>query len=420
MIRDFAAIKEKLSAIVDLDADSINNMTEQQLQGYIGTLNVTANIFAVQKERLEDALLTVNHTHVMQWLKLICCSLMQIHAYDLARDFEKQIDQFQALDSIRHEKLKAYVVYFLSTMAMLFDDIRQLLKELEFEEVKQKEEVTPTAKIRGKLLTVPELNSEKIEQMTESELVNYIEALQAFNNEFPALENGLRGSIKTRQYVFVLQWLSSIDESLCKIHADCLSEDCRNQINLSADPSSIRHEKLEISVNYFLTTLSILSTEIRMLYLQKWIQNGGSKAAKEATNDLRIEVEILFPGASASSKIILAINRMKLFLNSFRIALGDAGYKLVGASSSEAALNYLKTTNPDLFIIDEDLPEMNGYLLTKKIREIGQMAPIIFTTNDITTAKMVKIMEAGAADFIIKPIVASDVQKKVAKHLPRV
>jgi DNA-binding response OmpR family regulator len=72
-----------------------------------------------------------------------------------------------------------------------------------------------------------------------------------------------------------------------------------------------------------------------------------------------------------------------------------------------------------LFVIDEDLPGTNSYVFTKIIRATGHLGPIIFTTSKITKDKMVKFMEAGVADFIVKPITPADVQKKVTKHLPK-
>jgi len=70
-----------------------------------------------------------------------------------------------------------------------------------------------------------------------------------------------------------------------------------------------------------------------------------------------------------------------------------------------------------MFIIDEDLPGTDCYVLIKIIRATGQLAPIIFTASKIKQDKMAKYIEAGVADFIMKPIAPADVQKKVSKYL---
>ena len=209
-----------------------------------------------------------------------------------------------------------------------------------------------------------------------------------------------------------MQWLSAIEDSLSKIHANSLLEECRSQINQNKDFNSIRHERLEMFVNYFLTSVSMLADDIKMLHLHKHVPK---KRAPEA--EAKVEIDLVSPGVSPDSKSILAVNKMIIFLKNFEIAIKDAGHELIGITSIEVALQYLKTAKPDLFILDDNLPGMDGHELTRKIREMGQMAPIIFTTGNMTKKSMDRLLAAGVADFIVKPIATNDVQKKVAKYL---
>ena len=134
---------------------------------------------------------------------------------------------------------------------------------------------------------------------------------------------------------------------------------------------------------------------------------------------IAVEVELLSKGSSPDAKTIFVINKMTMFMNSLKNALGDKeGHTLIGVTTAKSALGYLKTTKPDLLIIDEDLPGIDSYVLIKLIRAMGQLAPIIFTTSRMKEDKMKKFMEAGVADFIMKPIAPADVKSKVAKYLP--
>jgi len=160
--------------------------------------------------------------------------------------------------------------------------------------------------------------------------------------------------------------------------------------------------------------MSMLSADIKSLNLPKELL----KAEDKAGAHVAVEVEILSPGSSPEAKTVLIINKMTMFMNSFKNALGDKGHKLIGVTTAESAIGYLKTAKPDMFIIDEDLPGTDCYVLIKIIRATGQLAPIIFTTSKIKKDKMAKFIEAGVADFIMKPITPADVQKKVSKHLP--
>ena len=415
MINDSAIAKEKLLSLSEIDNETIKGMTEKQLFSYVQALNVTAAAFPLQKEELEYAFKEMDYAAVFQWLKLISSSLSQMHADGLARECEKQINLNQDLNNVRHEKVKVFINYFMPTLDLFFTDVHQVLEDLEVVEAEPQQDVEPD-KIKEKILTLGELDSGAIKQMSDDELCEYIQALNAFPQEFQTQENGLRGSIKIKHYVFVLQWLAAIEKTLIKLHAKELAGDCRNQININKDFNNIRHEKLEVFINYFLSSLSMLSADIKMLHLPKQLTQ--AKEESNAPEHIAVEVELLSPGSSPDAKTILVINKMTMFMNSLKNALGDVGHKMIGVTTAESAVGYLKTAKPDLFVVDEDLPGTDSYVLTKIIRATGQMAPIIFTTSKITKDKMVKFMEAGVADFIMKPITPADVKQKITKHLP--
>jgi len=413
----FHLIKDKLLTLPDLNTAVIKKMTEKQLLSYVQVLSVTADTFPVQKEELEYALQEMDHMQVVQWLKILSSSLSQIHADNLVNDCEKQIGLCEDIESIRHDRLKAFIEYFMSTLGLLFSDIHHALEDLHLDSPVHKHDEAQPERIKEKLRTITELNFEKIEQMTESELYKYLETLDAFQNEYSSQENGLRGSIKIKHYAFVMQWLNAIEESLAKIHADALLENCRSQISLNKDFNSIRPEKLEAFVNYFLTTMSMLSADIKMLNLpagKPEDEQGGADGSDRANI---ADFEVILPAGPDSNRSILTLYKMKIFSHSLKMALADSGHELIGITTGEDALRYMIAKKPDLFILDEDFSGIGAYEIAKVIRKIGQKAPIIYTTSTITKETMVKFMEAGVADFIMKPITASEVQGKVSKHL---
>jgi CheY-like chemotaxis protein len=407
MKNETAAIKQKLLGITDLNVEKIKEMTDDQLKNYIEFLSTSVNIFSMQKEKLKHAFDTMDYASVIQWMKIIRNSLSRIYADNLVKDCEKQIELNHDLENIRHEKLRVVIDYFLSTLTMFFADIQKLLEEQGENDHKH---ASRAEKIKEKLSALTELNARKIKTMTDEQLSNYIRNLNAFPDEFQGQENALRNALKIKHYAFVMQSLSAIEDSLSKIHADDLLEECRNQININKDYNSIRHEKLEAFVNYFLTSLSMLAEDIKMLRLPKQKQESDAAEAP-------VEIELTSPGASPDAKSILAVNKIKIFLKNLENALKNTGHELIGVTSSDAALQYLRSAKPDLFILDDSMPGIDGYEFTKKIRQMGQMAPIIFTTGNLTKKNMDRLLAAGVADFIVKPIATPDVQKKVAKYL---
>jgi len=417
VINDSAVAKKKLMSLSDVDADLIKGMTDTQLLSYVQVLNVIVTSYPLQKEELLHAFSEMDYASVFQWLQIINSSLSQMHADELFRECEKHINQNQDLNAVRHERVKVFLDYFIPTLDLFVADVYKVLEDieaLEVEETEQEQEADPDA-IKEKLYTISELDSDIIAKMSDDDLSEYIKVLNGFHIEFQAQENGLRGSIKIKHYVFVLQWLTAIEETLIKMHATELATDCRNQITINKDFNNIRHEKLEVFINYLLSSLSMLSADIKMLHLPKHLLKSGDK--DKTSEHIEVEIELLSPGSSPDSKTILIINKMTMFMNSFKNVLGDVGHKLIGVTTAEAAVNYLKTAKPDLFVIDEDLPGADVNVLIKIIRATGQKAPIILTTSKITKDKMVKVMEAGVADFIAKPITPADVQKKIKKHL---
>ena len=274
--------------------------------------------------------------------------------------------------------------------------------------------IKDTSVVIEKLIAVKELNSEIIEGLSDEELSEYLQVLDLYPSEYQSQRTGLTGALKIKHYVFVLQWLNTIEESLLKINATELASECREQIELNKDLKNVRPSRVTVYVNYLLATLSKLSEEIIALGLPKKLEIAEDE---ENTPTKKPEYEVLSQGSSEDSKIILIVNKMKMFKNSLKNALSTGEFTVIGTSSAEDAAGYIQIEKPDLFIIDEDLQGTDEMVLVKLIRGSGQMTPIIFTTSKITKDKMVKFMEAGVADFIMKPISPADVQKKVMKHL---
>ena len=414
MINDYAVAKEKLLSLEDIDTAAIHGMSNKQLLSFAQSLSITAATFPFQKEELEYAFNEGNLEMVFQLFMIMSSSLMQVHADALARECDEFISSNNDLSTVRNEKVKAFTDYFLPMLTIFYDDVHKVLCELEVDEDEEQKEVKPVS-FKDKLLTLGELDSENIKGMSDAQLCTYIQALNTFVAEFEAQEKGLRSSINIKHYVFVLQWLGAIEQVLTKIHALNLASNCQKQININKDFNNIKHERLVVFINYFLSSVSMLSSDIKALNLPDKLlpEEVHGDSAKHTAPD----AEILSTGASANSKSILIVNKMTMFMNSIKNALIDSGHKLIGVQSAESTLNFLKTTKPDLLILDEDLPRTDIFILIKIIRATGQKSPILITTGNITKDKMVKYMEAGVPDFIMKPITPGDVRKKITKHL---
>ena len=76
------------------------------------------------------------------------------------------------------------------------------------------------------------------------------------------------------------------------------------------------------------------------------------------------------------------------------------------------------TYNPDLVLLDINMPDMDGLTVCEKIRNYIS-CPILFLTARIETADKIKGFQVGADDYIVKPFDIDELGARVAAHLRR-
>lgn len=86
-----------------------------------------------------------------------------------------------------------------------------------------------------------------------------------------------------------------------------------------------------------------------------------------------------------------------------------------GRTGIEAALR----ENPDLILMDMNLPEVDGYELTKQIRAIPEIKhiPIIAMTANVMLGDKEKTLEAGCDGYIPKPIDVDELPRQIRRFL---
>jgi adenylate cyclase len=95
--------------------------------------------------------------------------------------------------------------------------------------------------------------------------------------------------------------------------------------------------------------------------------------------------------------------------------LTSRGYDVPTASSGEQALNLIAEASPDLVLLDIVMPGLDGYEVCRRIREQTDTAylPVVMVTASGDEQK-VKALEAGADDFLTKPVNQSELLARVA------
>lgn len=92
-------------------------------------------------------------------------------------------------------------------------------------------------------------------------------------------------------------------------------------------------------------------------------------------------------------------------------------FRVYTACNGEAALQQI-ARNPDIVLLDINMPDMDGLTVCEKVREYIS-CPILFLTARIATADKIKGFQAGGDDYIIKPFDIDELGARVSAHLRR-
>ncbi len=92
---------------------------------------------------------------------------------------------------------------------------------------------------------------------------------------------------------------------------------------------------------------------------------------------------------------------------------------LFEADNGAAALVIAQKEKIDMFMVDWNMPGINGLDLVKKIRALPQYAetPIIMVTSEAAKYMVVEAIEAGVTNYIVKPIHGDVLWEKISKYL---
>ena len=118
---------------------------------------------------------------------------------------------------------------------------------------------------------------------------------------------------------------------------------------------------------------------------------------------------------------ILVVDDTPLNVKMLADILTFKGYQVATATGGKAALAALEQNVPDLVLLDVMMPDMNGYEVCKAIRAnpLTEMLPVVMVTALDPGSERVKGIEAGADDFLSKPINQPELLARV-KSLLRV
>ena len=95
------------------------------------------------------------------------------------------------------------------------------------------------------------------------------------------------------------------------------------------------------------------------------------------------------------------------------------GYEVLKAMDSASALEMLRESVPDLFLLDVMMPEINGIELCQRIRAMPhhEQTPVIILSAFSDSGTIEQTFAAGANDYVVKPIDPQELANRVGELL---
>ncbi|GIF70639.1 DNA-binding response regulator [Asanoa siamensis] len=99
-------------------------------------------------------------------------------------------------------------------------------------------------------------------------------------------------------------------------------------------------------------------------------------------------------------------------------ALRDRGHAVAAATTAMDGLRAALDDRPDLVVLDLGLPDVDGTELLRMLRAVSRVPVIVATARDAET-EIVRVLDAGADDYVVKPFTAAQLDARIRAVLRR-
>ena len=100
-------------------------------------------------------------------------------------------------------------------------------------------------------------------------------------------------------------------------------------------------------------------------------------------------------------------------------SLRFAGFEVHTAGDGATALKLAEAERPDLLVLDVMLPDMDGFAVTRRLRDQGRQLPVVFLTARDSTDDKITGLTVGGDDYVTKPFSLEEVVARIRAVLRR-
>jgi DNA-binding response OmpR family regulator/HPt (histidine-containing phosphotransfer) domain-containing protein len=140
-----------------------------------------------------------------------------------------------------------------------------------------------------------------------------------------------------------------------------------------------------------------------------------------AAGEILQGIERVLPRSSAKPMRIVIVDDDRILLEGLTALLSRSNMQVTTLSEPSRFWETLEAAQPDLLILDLDMPTYNGIELCRAVRTDPQWAtlPIMFLTAHTATIAIDRIFAAGADDLVTKPTLAAELVTRIVNRLER-
>ncbi len=118
-------------------------------------------------------------------------------------------------------------------------------------------------------------------------------------------------------------------------------------------------------------------------------------------------------------KKVLVIDDEPTFVKLVNQTLTHKGYEVLTAGDGQEALRLVFANKPDLVLLDVVMPKMDGWQTCSRIREVTDVPIVMLTGKQKSEADIVRGLDYGADDYLIKPVGSRELVARVRAILRR-
>ncbi len=118
-------------------------------------------------------------------------------------------------------------------------------------------------------------------------------------------------------------------------------------------------------------------------------------------------------------KKVLVVDDEPAFVNLVEQVLTRKGYEVLKASNGQESLKVFFSQNPDVVLLDVVMPKMDGWQTCRLIRDVSNIPIIIITGQHEAEVDIVRGLDYGADDYLIKPMGNEELVARVRAVLRR-